>query len=103
MRTQKTKINTEFEDKREKAMVAHRIANSTSLNDAKIKKMSKRYEKISELKKTLQSKFQKVIENEGEYKKLLKSLMVECLLKLMERDVVIQCRKADIPIVKSLQ
>ena len=73
------------------------------INDAKIQKMSKRYEKISDLKKTLASRFQKMVENEAEYKKLMRSLMLECLLKLMDRDIVIQCRKSDIPMVKSLQ
>lgn len=102
MRQQKNKINTEFIDKREKAVVANRIANSTMINDAKIQKMSKRYEKISDLKKSVQNRFQNMVNDEAEYKKLIRSLMLECLLKLMDRDIVIKCRKADIEIVKSL-
>jgi len=30
-----------------------------------------------------------MVENEAEYKKLMRSLMLECLLKLMDRDIVI--------------
>jgi len=43
-----------------------------------------------------------MVENEAEYKKLMRSLMLECLLKLMDRDIVVQCRKADITMIKSL-
>jgi len=43
-----------------------------------------------------------MVNDEAEYKKLIRSLMLECLLKLMDRDIVIKCRKADIEIVKSL-
>mmetsp|Transcript_14161 Transcript_14161/g.10213 ORF Transcript_14161/g.10213 Transcript_14161/m.10213 type:complete len:106 (+) Transcript_14161:276-593(+) len=40
--------------------------------------------------------------NHGSYKELLKNLMVQALIKLMEREVTVRCRKSDENLVKDV-
>ena len=41
------------------------------------------------------------IKDKGLYKELLKNLLVQGLIKLMEAEVTVQCRKSDVDLVKS--
>lgn len=80
-----------------------RIEKSAALNKQRIKKMAVRNQLVETIfgdcKKQMKTYFES---NPDVYKKLLKDLIVQSLIRLMESEVYVMCRKSDESIVNSV-
>jgi len=66
--------------------------------------MRKVNEIVENLKTDLKNKVKKEMKaDQAKYKELLKNLLIQGLIKLMEGQIFIRCRKQDVEIIKSIQ
>ena len=73
------------------------------MNKQRIAKMSARSKHVEQSFKDSKNQLASFIKkNPDIYTALLKKLIVQSLIKLMEADVTIQCRKSDVSLVKSI-
>ena len=88
--TEKEKIKKIFEQRLEQEGVEIKIKKSAALNKQRIRKMVERNRWVEEAFKTSKVKLnERLTENPDEYKDLLKKLIVQGLIKLMETNVKI--------------
>ncbi len=64
--------------------------------------MTARYEYVEKLKVEVNDRLKKVIGNEAVHKELLQKLIVQGMLRLMERNITIELRANHLPIAKTL-
>ena len=92
-----------YKDKLEEEGIKLKIARSKRLNAERLKLMARRSELVLEaIKESEQQIAAFMRENEDTYKELLKKLIVQSLIKLMEADVKVQCRESDKDLVESV-
>eukprot|EP00824_Muranothrix_gubernata_P016840 TRINITY_DN34640_c0_g1_i1.p1 TRINITY_DN34640_c0_g1~~TRINITY_DN34640_c0_g1_i1.p1 ORF type:complete len:260 (-),score=46.02 TRINITY_DN34640_c0_g1_i1:12-755(-) len=97
------KIKTEYEDKLNKYSINKRIEKSARSNQCRIKKMSARNKCVNDMVDTTGEQLAAYFQNNKEkYRQVLKQLMVQGLIKLMEVQVGIRCRKSDTEIIESI-
>jgi V-type H+-transporting ATPase subunit E len=68
---------------------------STELNAARIKVLQAQDDIVSEMKESACKALLRVTKDTNVYRKILKSLIVQSLLRLREPSVVLRCREAD--------
>eukprot|EP00761_Pharyngomonas_kirbyi_P003267 gb/GECH01003271.1/.p1 GENE.gb/GECH01003271.1/~~gb/GECH01003271.1/.p1 ORF type:complete len:214 (+),score=51.43 gb/GECH01003271.1/:1-642(+) len=100
LKQEKAKIRAEFEKKESQVDVKKKIARSNEIKKERLKVLKRREELIKELRKDAEEGLRKFCKDKGKYEGLLKNLMVQGMLALMEEQVTILCRKADFDIVK---
>lgn len=64
--------------------------------------MKERFELVEQLKVEVSKELSKHIQNEKFHKELLSKLMVQSMLRLMERNVYIRAKAEQIPIMKAV-
>jgi hypothetical protein len=64
--------------------------------------MTVRYEYVEKLKVEVSDRLRKVIANEGLHRELLQRLIVQGMLRLMERNVTIELRSNHLPLAEKL-
>ena len=85
---EKDRLDKIFEARLEQERVEMKIKKSKAMNTQRIKKMVERNKWCEEAYKGTQVKLQeRMAENPDEYKELLKNLIVQALIKLMETNV----------------
>jgi len=92
-------IRAENEKNKKDFLIKKRIAKSKSLTDARFSTMRKRDEKMSELKSAVLQKLSAVSQSK-EYPQLLRFLMAQGLMTLLENNVTVQVRKEDLSIAR---
>ena len=100
---EKKKIEQNYEKKYNDEFVKKKIEVSTTKNQANLEKMNLKNELVQ---KTVDETLEKLKlfakpENNS-YKKLLKELILECMVKLLEKECFVKVRKADVNYVKSV-
>jgi len=90
-----------YDKLRKERLIAKRIERSKKLNDSRYQIMLARDQKIKDLKDAVLAQLSAVSKNKN-YKDLLRSLVVQGLMTLMEEHVTIQCRKEDESLVSAL-
>eukprot|EP00826_Nyctotherus_ovalis_P026222 TRINITY_DN2049_c0_g3_i1.p1 TRINITY_DN2049_c0_g3~~TRINITY_DN2049_c0_g3_i1.p1 ORF type:complete len:189 (+),score=84.07 TRINITY_DN2049_c0_g3_i1:187-753(+) len=96
-------MKVEFEKKLADYAVQRKIEQSASFNKTKIKKMIQRNNFLEKIKKETAEKLASMAaQDKPKYKALTRSLILQGLLKLMEPEVIIKCRKSDVEMVKEL-
>jgi V-type H+-transporting ATPase subunit E len=98
---EKDKIANEFKDRLKKEEINLKIEKSKKENAKRIENMRKTNELIQKLYKEARVtvvKYQK--QKPDEYRNLLKNLILQGLIRLMEAEVNIRCRKSDAAIVE---
>eukprot|EP00828_Plagiopyla_frontata_P048667 TRINITY_DN940_c0_g1_i3.p1 TRINITY_DN940_c0_g1~~TRINITY_DN940_c0_g1_i3.p1 ORF type:complete len:306 (-),score=57.26 TRINITY_DN940_c0_g1_i3:43-825(-) len=98
----KDKINDEYKHKFEDYFVKQRIQKSSRINEIRIQKMNIRFELLTKLEEELIVSLKKKLQNEQAYKKFLKLLIIESLIKLMEENVELICLQQDVKLIKSI-
>ena len=94
----KLKIQEEYAQKEKDLEVSQRVAHSTAIGSARVKKMKSRDELLESLKEECLEKLSDVAkgaDNDTSYPKLLHQLIVQGLIKIEEQVVEIQCRSED--------
>lgn len=64
--------------------------------------MAKRFSLLENLRGDVRKELQKKLGNKEEYKKLLKALIIQSMIKLMEPEVELQCLRNDVALIESL-
>ena len=72
------------------------------MNSLRLRGMNQRCELLNTLKKELNNALQKKLEDPVVYKKLLKNLIIQSLIKMMEPEVSLRCLKKDEGLIKEV-
>jgi len=92
-------IRAEHEKMKKNWAVSKKIEKSKQLTESRVSTMRRRDDKINELKNEVLIKLAEVAKDDR-YSDLLKFLISQGLMTLMEDDVVLQCRECDLGLVK---
>eukprot|EP01016_Furgasonia_blochmanni_P045148 TRINITY_DN632_c0_g1_i4.p1 TRINITY_DN632_c0_g1~~TRINITY_DN632_c0_g1_i4.p1 ORF type:complete len:295 (-),score=107.72 TRINITY_DN632_c0_g1_i4:114-998(-) len=98
----KEKVLQEFREKLENYSVQKRIERSSKINNSRIKKMEQRFAVINKVREEAATKLRSQLSDPSIHKPLMKKLIIQGLIKLMEEEVLLKCRKEDTAIVESV-
>nr|BAK03913.1 predicted protein [Hordeum vulgare subsp. vulgare] len=93
--SEKRKIKQEYERKQKQVDIRRKIDYSMELNAARIKVLQAQDDIVGEMKENACKALLRVTKDTNVYRKILKSLIVQSLLRLRESSVVLRCREAD--------
>jgi V-type H+-transporting ATPase subunit E len=100
---ERKKIEQKYKKEYNDTFVAKKIEVSTAKNEANLKKMNTKNELVN---KTVEETLEKLKvfanPNNDKYKKLLKELTIECMVKLLEKECYLKVRKDDFDYMKSI-
>jgi len=94
------KIRDDYEQKKKNALVSKKIARSKEINSSRMSVMKNRNDKVEDLKQQVTGELAKLSKH-PKYPDLIKFLLAEGFMAVMEEYVTIQCRKEDEAIVKA--
>ncbi|KAM3140828.1 hypothetical protein pb186bvf_007055 [Paramecium bursaria] len=97
---QKEKITEEYKNKLESYTIQRRIQRSAKINGTRLSKMQKRYDLIGHLKEDVRAGLLAIINDQAQYKVLLKKLIIQGMIKLLEARVELKCLEKDLNLVK---
>uniref|UniRef100_A0A5B6Z3G9 Putative V-type proton ATPase subunit E n=1 Tax=Davidia involucrata TaxID=16924 RepID=A0A5B6Z3G9_DAVIN len=98
---EKKKIRQEYERKEKQVEVRKKIEYSMQLNSSRIKVLQAQDDLVSSMKEAASKELLHVSHDHHVYKKLLKDLIIQSLLRLKEPAVLLRCRKDDLHLVES--
>ncbi|KAF6985200.1 hypothetical protein CFC21_003097 [Triticum aestivum] len=93
--SEKRKIRQEYERKQKQVDIRRKIEYSMELNAARIKVLQAQEDVVGEMKENASKTLVRVTKDTNVYRKILKGLIVQSLLRLRESSVVLRCREAD--------
>lgn len=93
-------IRNENERNKKNFLIQKKIAKSKALTESRLSTMRRRDEKMNELKSAVLARLTEVSKSSS-YPQLIKYLIGQGLMTLMENNVTLQCRKEDLKIVKA--
>ncbi|XP_073064791.1 V-type proton ATPase subunit E-like [Primulina eburnea] len=99
---EKKKIRQEYERKEKQVQVRKKIEYSMQLNTSRIKVLQAQDDLVNSMKESASKELLNVSSDQNSYKKLLKDLIVQSLLRLKEPSVLLRCRKDDAKLVNSV-
>ncbi|KAF4354787.1 hypothetical protein CsatB_004665 [Cannabis sativa] len=99
---EKKKIRQEYERKEKQVDVRKKIEYSMQLNASRIKVLQAQDDVVNSMKDVASKELLNVSRDHHVYKKLLKGLIVQSLLRLKEPAVLLRCREADLSLVESV-
>ncbi|KAA8522480.1 hypothetical protein F0562_013159 [Nyssa sinensis] len=99
---EKKKIRQEYERKEKQVEVRKKIEYSMQLNSSRIKVLQAQDDLVSSMREAASKELLHVSHDHHVYKKLLKDLIVQSLLRLKEPAVLLCCRKDDLHLVESV-
>ena len=100
---EKKKIEQNYEKKYNDEFVKKKIEVSTTKNQANLEKMNLKNELVQKTVDETLEKLKSFAKPENNsYKKLLKELILECMVKLLEKECFVKVRKSDVNYVKSV-
>eukprot|EP01102_Stenamoeba_stenopodia_P012070 TRINITY_DN3768_c0_g1_i1.p1 TRINITY_DN3768_c0_g1~~TRINITY_DN3768_c0_g1_i1.p1 ORF type:complete len:225 (+),score=82.93 TRINITY_DN3768_c0_g1_i1:87-761(+) len=101
VQAERVKITKEYERKEKQVEVKRKIAHSNELNNARIEVLKSREEQVANI---LHEAFKRLssISQAGDYKELLRKLIVQAALKIDEPKVSVLCREADRHLVEQV-
>lgn len=101
VRSETSRIDTEYDKKFKQAGMSQQITKSTLANKMRLRILSARQEVLDELFEEAGKKLSESAEKaEGGYEGVLQNLLLEGLYGMNEKKVVIRCRKKDDDVVK---
>ena len=99
---EREKLLAEFAKRYENERVVKKLEKSRKINECRLDIQTHRNNLLEDLKKDLEKKLVDVINNKGKYKEILEKLILQGLIRLLEKKVFIKCRKDDVEIVNSV-
>lgn len=102
LEAEKRKIRQEYDRKAKQIDVRRKIEYSTQLNASRIKVLQAQDDAINSMKDAARKALLRVSNDKKVYRKLIKDMIVQGLLRLREVSVLIRCREGDRKIVESL-
>ncbi|WOL17088.1 V-type proton ATPase subunit E-like [Canna indica] len=102
LEAEKKKIRQEYERKQKQVDIRKKIEYSMQLNASRIKVLQAQDDLVCSIKEAAAKDLLVISNNQQAYKKLLKNLIVQSLLRLKEPAVLLRCRKDDLKLVESV-
>ncbi|KAL0015943.1 hypothetical protein SO802_003012 [Lithocarpus litseifolius] len=99
---EKKKIRQEYERKEKQVDVRKKIEYSMQLNASRIKVLQAQDDVVNAMKDAAAKELLNVSSDHHVYKRLLKDLIVQSLLRLKEPSVLLRCREDDLHLVQSV-
>ncbi|EYU26743.1 hypothetical protein ABFS82_04G212300 [Erythranthe guttata] len=99
---EKKKIRQEYERKEKQVEVRKKIEYSMQLNASRIKVLQAQDDLVNSMKEAAAKELLNISGDHRNYKRLLKDLVVQSLLRLKEPSVLLRCRKEDLHLVESV-
>ncbi|ERN04591.1 hypothetical protein AMTR_s00075p00111600 [Amborella trichopoda] len=99
---EKRKIRHEYERKEKQVEIKKKIEYSMQLNSSRLKILQAQDDLINSMKEAVGKELVHVSHNHHVYRKLMKELIVQSLLRLRESAVLLRCRKADHGFIESV-
>ncbi|GAV63535.1 LOW QUALITY PROTEIN: vATP-synt_E domain-containing protein, partial [Cephalotus follicularis] len=99
---EKKKIWQEYERKQKQVEVRKKIEYSMQLNASRIKLLQAQDDVVNSIKEATSKELLNVSRDHHVYRKLLKDLIVQCLLRLNEPAVLLRCQEDDLDLVDSV-
>ncbi|KAK9147328.1 hypothetical protein Scep_006085 [Stephania cephalantha] len=99
---EKKKIRQEYERKEKQVEVRKKIEYSMQLNASRIKVLQAQDDLVSSMKEAAAKELLHVSYDHHSYRRLLRDLIVQSLLRLKEPAVLLRCRKEDLELVESV-
>ncbi|KAI8927134.1 ATPase, V1/A1 complex, subunit E [Entophlyctis helioformis] len=101
VRQETVAIEAFFQKKLKQAEVQRKIAHSNMINKNRLKVLQARQTIVNGLFAEAKTRLINVTSDKSSYQALLKNLVLQGFFQLMEKEVVVQCRAADLPLVKA--
>ena len=95
-------IDLEFEKQRQNFKIQQKLERSKKINESRLDIQNKRNDLLEELKKEVKDSLVETMRNRGEYEKVLENLIIQGLVKLLERSVKIRVQQKDVKVVESM-
>ncbi|KAG4967040.1 hypothetical protein JHK82_032756 [Glycine max] len=102
LEAEKRKIRQEYERKAKQIDVRRKIEYSTQLNAARIKVLQAQDDAVGAMKDAAKKGLLRISNDKKVYRKLVKDMIVQGLLRLREPSVLLRCRESDRKLVESL-
>lgn len=99
---QRIKIMEYYEKKEKQVELDRKIQNSHMLNQARLRILKARGEHIRNLLDEARNSLMEVTKDRSKYKDLLSKLIEQALYRIMEKKVLVRCRKEDLDLVKEV-
>nr|KJB24325.1 hypothetical protein B456_004G139500 [Gossypium raimondii] len=99
---EKKKIRQEYEKKEKQVEIRKKIEYSMQLNASRIKVLQAQDDVVNAMKESASKDLLNVSHDHHVYKRLLKDLIVQSLVRLKEPGVLLRCRKEDLHLVESV-
>ncbi|KAJ1263412.1 hypothetical protein BS78_09G182600 [Paspalum vaginatum] len=100
--SEKRRVRQEYERKEKQVDVRRKIEYSTELNAARIKLLQAQDGVVTGMKESAGDALLRVTKDANAYKRVLKGLIVQSLLRLREPALVLRCREADRSLVEAV-
>ncbi|KAJ4794566.1 V-type proton ATPase subunit E [Rhynchospora pubera] len=100
--SEKKKIRQEYEKKEKQVDIRKKIEYSMQLNASRIKVLQAQDDLVTSMREAAGKELLRISGDQSAYKKLLKELIIQSLLRLKEPAVILRCRKDDYAIVDSV-
>lgn len=102
VRNETSNIDSNFEDKMKKASLKQQITKSTVANKMRLKVLGAREECLGGIFDKALEDLKAIGKKEKDYKPILKALIVEAMLRLLEPQVIVKISQKDQKLAKSL-
>ena len=99
---QREKLISEYELKEENDGITKRLEKSRKINETRLDIQNHRNNLLEDLKVNLETKLREMMRDKKKYSNLLKSLMVQGMIRLLEKKIFIKCREEDKDLVQGL-
>uniref|UniRef100_A0A8C1G0V0 ATPase H+ transporting V1 subunit E1a n=2 Tax=Cyprinus carpio TaxID=7962 RepID=A0A8C1G0V0_CYPCA len=100
VQTQRLKIMEYYEKKEKQIEQQKKIQMSNLMNQARLKVLKARDDMVKDLLNEAQQRLADIAKNPNEYSTLLEGLVLQGFYQLLERKVIIRCRKEDVAMVQ---
>ncbi|CAE8629890.1 unnamed protein product [Polarella glacialis] len=96
---QKEKVRQAYERKTKQVETSYAIAKSMAINKQRLEKIKARQEVMNKVGDDAKGQLVKEMQKADSGKKFITGLIVQGLLMLLEKEVVVRCRKSDVAMV----
>ncbi|KAE9620364.1 putative H(+)-transporting two-sector ATPase [Lupinus albus] len=102
LEAEKRKIRQEYERKAKQVDVRKKIEYSMQLNAARLKVLQAQDEMVNSMKDDAKKALLRVSNDKKAYKKLIKDIIVQGLIRMREPSVILRCREGDRKLIESV-
>ena len=102
VRQETVHLEATFTKKLKKVQTAQKISQSGFLNKSRLEVLSVRDEALNQIFEDARQSLASVTADETKYKTLLKDLLLQCMLELMDSNVEVECKRSESQLIASI-